>query len=128
MENEDVMFSKFINKLNLNKFKIIYSRVEDKNFIYVKTIGLTNIGLKEIFTVSKSPDLKDAGMLIKVLVKGMLDTDQKEGIRSDILKHPITKKPLRCILKKSSEEDSIIVLCPDKNNKLPGEIGYIKFL
>ena len=41
MENEDVMFSKFINKLNLNKFKIIYSRVEDKNFIYVKTIGLT---------------------------------------------------------------------------------------
>ena len=67
-------------------------------------------------------------MLIKVLVKGMLDTDQKRRNKIRYFKTSNYQKPLRCILKKSSEEDSIIVLCPDKNNKLPGEIGYIKFL
>jgi hypothetical protein len=127
--NNDVEFSRFLNRLDLKRYKIKFSRVEDKPHIYVKTVGLKDLGLKEVFTISKSPYINDAEILIKTIVNGILNTNQSEGIRKDIFnrKHPLLGEPIKCLIKSSVEYPStVIVISPDENNKVPGEKGYIQ--
>jgi hypothetical protein len=126
--NDDVEFSRFLNRLDLRGYKIKFSRVEDKPHIYVKTVGLKELGMKEVFTISKSPYINDAEILIKTIVHGILNTNANEGIRKDIFnrKHPLLGEPIKCLIKSSKDYPStLIVLSPDENNRVPGESGYI---
>lgn len=128
MENGDINFSAFLKSMDLERYRIQFFRVPNKPYVYIKTLGLINIGLKEVFTISRSPVLEEAELLLKCLVRRILETGQTEGIRKDLIVHPTTKKPLRYLVKKSLEEaDTLIVVGPDENNKLPGEIGYIEY-
>lgn len=120
-----VTFPLFLESLSYQRFKIHYCRVENKPYIYVKTNGLHLAGLKEIFTISKSPVLEDAAILINLLVKRLIDTNQKTGVRKDLIRHPIEGYPLRYLVRESSEEkETLIIIGPDDNNLLPGEYGY----
>ena len=126
MEKTNVIsFPKFLESLHFQRYKIRYCRVENKPHIYVKTDGLFLAGLKEIFTISKSPDLEDAALLINLLVRRLMDTNQKTGVRKDLIRHPTEGYQLRYLIRQSiDEKETLIILGPDDNNLLPGEYGY----
>lgn len=121
-------FSSFLKDLGLVKYRIQFSRLSDKPFVYVATLGLNKVGLLDVFTISKSPCLDASELLLRTLVKGMLETNQSPGIRRDLIKHPHTNLQLRYFLKVSDDKKYIVATPPDENNKLPGEKGYINFL
>ena len=91
MENSDITFSAFLKSMDLERYRIQFFRVPDKPYVYIKTMGLNAIGLKEVFTISRSPVLEEAELLLKHLVRRILETGQKEGIRKDLIVHPKTK-------------------------------------
>lgn len=123
----DCSFSTFMKSMELKRYKIQYCRVQDKPHIYVKTLGLSSVGLNEVFTISKSPYIEDAEILIKHIVKRLMETNQTLGIRRDLISHPLTSQPLRYLVKLAEEvERTLIVIGPDENNRLPGEKGYIQ--
>lgn len=125
---ESSSLTRFLSICENTKYKILYSRIGDKDGIYVKTDGLNKIGLHEVFTVSRSNDLDAAYILINRIVESLLITDQRVGIRKDIIRHPVTRVPLRYLVKLAEEsERCIIVVGPDENNMLPGEKGYKHF-
>lgn len=133
MESFDCSFTRFLSSLELKRYKIHFCRVPNKPFIYVKTNGLSDIGLNEVFTISRSPYVEDAELLIRYIVQRLMETGQEVGVRKDLIRHPKTNTPLRYLLKLSQEVDELerrflLVIGPDENNRLPGEKGYIRFL
>lgn len=129
MDIIDRSFLNFLESMEIQKYKIKFCRVEGKPYIYVKTSGLTKIGMKEIFTISKSPELEDAAILLRLLVRRLIDTGQKVGVRKDLIRHPIEGYQLRYLVKECREEmETLVVIAPDENNLLPGELGFNRFL
>lgn len=129
MEIVNKNFNEFLENMKIERYKIVYYRPKNKSYIYVKTLGLNSIGMKEIFAISRSRYLSDASLLINLLVRRMMDTNQKEGIRKDLIRHPKEGYQLRYVLKQSKEEpETLLVIGPDENNHLPGEDGYKEYL
>ena len=123
-------YEQFIQSVEYSKYKIQYSRVSNKPYIVVGTIGLNKIGMSEVFTVSRSSSLDDAAVLINYIVQRLMETNQNLGVRKELIAHPKTHKPLRYLVRQAKDEDEkvLLVIGPDENNLLPGEKGYKEFL
>lgn len=126
---EGISFEQFIQTVSRQKYKICYARVPNKSYIFVSTVGLVDVGMNEVFTISRSSSLDDAYVLINYIVKRLMETNQNVGVRRDLIRHPKTQEPLRYLIRKAKDIDStLLIIGPDENNVLPGEKGYKAYL